>query len=259
MMQIRIVIVEDEPATARNLKTMLLDASPNIDVVAMLTGVDDATAWLEKNASEYDLIFMDIRLSDGVSFDIFDKVKIETPVIFVTAYNEYALQAFKANGIDYILKPFDEEELKQSLDKYRRLTEGKHSEDTLQGLQKVINSIRQNTSSYKQSFLVQYRDKLLPLATADIAWFYTAFEVVYAHTNDNRKYTLTYTMEQLEQQLDPMQFFRASRQFIISRKSIREIEYHFNGRLIVDAKPQPQEKILISKAKVAAFKEWLNS
>jgi two-component system, LytTR family, response regulator LytT len=257
-MPLRIAIIEDEPATARHLASMLTNIEPGLDIIATLGGVEEAVRWLTKNANACELIFMDIRLSDGLSFDIFSKVKFDTPVIFVTAYNEYALQAFKANGIDYILKPIDEDELVQAIEKFKKLRTGDSDRNNFSNLLKVAEHIRQGTGAFKQSFLVHYKDKLVPLTATDIAWFYTAYEIVYAETTDNRKYTVDYTMEQLEQQLDPAQFFRASRQFIVNRKAIREVDFYFNGRLALAVHPAPQDKIIISKARVPAFKEWMN-
>jgi two-component system LytT family response regulator len=255
----RVLIIEDEPANARNLEYMLQEADPAIILAAVLTGVEDSVAWLKKQPDSCDLIFMDIRLNDGLSFEIFDKVKVGQPVIFVTAYDNYALQAFKTNGIDYILKPYDEEEVKQALEKYKRLQgTGKGLADQQQmGL--LLQSMQQGTPVYKQSFLVHFREKLLPLEAARIAWFYTAHELVYACTTENKQYPIDYTLEQLQQQLNPHQFFRANRQCIIQRSAIQEIDLYFNGRLYLKLLPEPAEKVLISKARVPEFKAWMNT
>jgi two-component system LytT family response regulator len=206
-----------------------------------------------------ELLFMDIRLSDGLSFEIFSQVNLTLPVIFITAYDDYALQAFKANGIDYILKPFDEGELKQALLKFRRLRQQGGDGEEYSRLLKIAERLKDPAPVYKQSFLVHNRDKLIPLSAMQIAWFYTANELVYAGTTDNKQYIIDFTMEQLQQQLDPAVFFRANRQFIIQRNAIQEVDFYFNGRLAVNMMPAPKEQILISKARVPEFKSWMNT
>jgi two-component system LytT family response regulator len=258
-MPLRVLIIEDEPANARNLEFMLQEANPDSIVVAILAGVDESVAWLRQQGDTCDLIFMDIRLNDGLSFEIFDKVTVAQPVIFVTAYDNYALQAFKTNGIDYILKPYDEEEVKQALQKYSRLQGSGKSMVYPEQMNLLLQSMQQGTPVYKQSFLVHFREKLLPLEAARIAWFYTAHELVYACTTDNKQYPIEYTLEQLQQQLNPHQFFRANRQCIIQRSAVQEIDLYFNGRLYLKLQPEPAEKVLISKARVPEFKAWMNA
>ena len=268
-MALRIVIIEDEPATARNLQFLLHEIDPGIEVLATLGSVKDSVAWMKTSAHQCELIFMDIRLNDGLSLDIFGQVQIAAPVIFVTAYNDYALQAFKANGIDYILKPVDPEELAAALQRFKRLT-GRDSNNTRGGtppggsipdnttLLTLAESLR-SQRSYKQSFLVHFRDKLLPLGTEAIAWFHSASEVTSATTLDNQKHVVDFTLEQLQEQLDPHAFFRVNRQFIVHRKVIREVDFYFNGRLLVKTQPAATDQMLISKARVPEFKAWMNS
>lgn len=246
-MALRVAIIEDEPATARNLRHMLQDIAPEVEVLTILPGVAESVAWLNNNMQQCELLFMDVRLSDGLSFEIFSQVNVTLPVIFITAYDDYALQAFKSNGIDYILKPFDETELKQSLQKYKQLREPVN-----------FQQLAAQFKTYKQSFLVHNRDKLIPLAAGNIAWFYTANELVYAGTTDNKQYIIDFTMEQLQQQLDPGVFFRANRQFIVQRSAIQEVDFYFNGRLALKVQPAAKEQILISKARVPEFKNWMN-
>lgn len=258
MKPLRIVLIEDEPATARSLVHMLQNIDESILVIIMLTGVEEAVQWFADNSGAYDLIFMDIRLADGLSFDIFKQVKLTKPVIFVTAYNDYAIQAFKNNGIDYILKPFDEQEVEQALNKFKSMFTRPGHENAVD-LSNLIEQLNANSRPHKKSFLVHFRDKLIPVETVKIAWFYTANELVYAQTTDARQYVIDFTMEQLEGQLDPALFFRANRQFIINRKEITEVDFYFNGRLSVKIKPEPPESIIISKARVPEFKSWMNS
>jgi two-component system, LytTR family, response regulator LytT len=257
-MLLRIVIIEDEPASARNLQFHLQQLQPEIDVVAILPGIEQSVKWFAENKGGYELIFMDIRLGDGISFDIFKHVKIDKPVIFLTAFDEYALKAFKANGIDYILKPFDTNELQRALYKYRQLKDPYIGGD-IDKLRQVIDTGKNGVSGFRQSFLVHFRNKLIPLAAGEIVWFYTANEIVYACTTDERKLIIDDTLEALQQQLDPTAFFRANRQFIIQRKYITEVDFYFNGRLSLKINPAPIEKIIISKARVPEFKLWMNN
>jgi two-component system, LytTR family, response regulator LytT len=258
MTNIRIVVVEDEAATARSLIQILNEADDQVAVVKTLSSVSGAVAWFNDNPDGYDLIFMDIRLADGLSFDIFKQVAISRPVIFVTAFNDYAITAFKNNGIDYILKPFDPDEIGTALDKYKTWT-GNAEKPGAPVLSELLMQLGNLGKSYKKSFLVHYRDKLIPVESAKIAWFYTANELVHLHTLDDKQYVVDATMEQLEQQLDPALFLRVSRQFILNRHAVVEAEFYFNGRLLVKVKPQPAEQIVISKARTAEFKKWMNS
>jgi two-component system LytT family response regulator len=256
-MALRIAIIEDEPATARNLKYLLEEADASIEVLALLGGVGESVEWLRKNEGKYDLLFMDIRLNDGLSLEIFDQLAITIPVIFVTAYHDYALQAFKANGIDYILKPIDEQELRRSLDRFKQLTH--HDDGGVSRLLALAESLRAPHLAYKHSFLVHFRDKLIPLAIGEVCWFRSSSETTFAHTADGRKLIVEFTLEQLQEQLDPKAFFRVNRQFIVARRAIHEIEFYFNGRLLVKTHPAAEEQMLVSKAKAPEFKEWMNS
>jgi len=259
MSQLNIVIVEDEPATARNLAHLLLTIDDAIQITATLGGVEDAVEWFKANTDNYQLVFMDIKLADGLSFDIFKKAEINAPVIFVTAYNDYGITAFKNNGIDYILKPFESVELEQALNKFKRLTS---KADAVIGNLQISQLIEQLTNPgkmYKRSFLVHYRDKLIPVDAVSVSFFYTANEIVYAYTTDGHTYVMDNTIDSLMKQLDQDTFFRANRQFIVNRKNITEVDFYFNGRLSIKIKPEPPEKILVSKARVPEFKAWMNS
>ena len=258
MRPLRLVIVEDEAATARNLARLLTAIDDKIAIATTLPSVAESVTWFSNQANSYDLIFMDIRLADGISFDIFKQVAISKPVIFVTAYNDYALPAFKNNGIDYILKPFDEQEIARALQKHNDFFASNREEAPALAVEAMLQQISHLTHSYKKSFLIHFREKLIPVEAIKIAWFYTTNEIVYAHTSDARQYIMEFTMEQLELQLDPRQFFRANRQFIINRDAITEVDFYFNGRLSIKVKPEPAERILISKARVPEFKSWMN-
>jgi two-component system response regulator LytT len=259
MKDLNIVIVEDEPVTARNLAHLLQNIDDSIKITATLTGVEEAVEWFKANTANYDLIFMDINLGDGMSFDIFKQAEIHTPVIFVTAYNEHGITAFKNNGIDYILKPFESDDLEQALNKFKKFTPKSDSLPVNLQLSQLIEQLNNPGKLYKRSFLVHYRDKLIPLEAISISFFYTANEIVYAYTADNKTYVMDHTIDALMRQLDPDNFFKANRQFIVNRKCITEVDFFFNGRLSLKIKPEPPEKILVSKARVPEFKTWMNS
>jgi len=259
MIELSIVIVEDEPATARNLAHLLQTLDDAIQITGMPGSVEEAVEWFKANTTNYHLVFMDIKLADGLSFDIFKQTDIHAPVIFVTAYNDYGITAFKNNGIDYILKPFESAELEQALNKFKKLTS--KADNSLSNLQlsRLLEQLTDPGKMYKRSFLVHYRDKLIPVDAVSVSFFYTANEIVYAYTTDGHVYVMDYTIDALMKQLDQHAFFRANRQFIVNRKNIIEVDFYFNGRLSVKIKPEPPEKILVSKARVPEFKGWMNS
>jgi len=254
---LRIILIEDEAATARNLEFILKEINPGIEVIVTLQSITESVDWLTDNDRNYDLIFSDIRLSDGLSFEIFKQIEIGKPIIFVTAYNDYAIEAFRNNGIDYVLKPFDREEIQRTLLKYNTLiaTGIKMEQTKTEALLQQLESV---TKRYKKSFLIHYCGRLIPVEAAKISWFYTSNEIVYAQTTTGQKYTVEFTLEQLERDLDPELFFRANRQFIINRNAIDTVEYFFNGRLLIKIYPLSQEQIIVSKAKAMVFRKWLD-
>jgi DNA-binding LytR/AlgR family response regulator len=254
---LHIIIIEDEAATARNLEYILQEINPDIKIIVTLQSISEAAGWFAVNDNAYDLIFSDIRLSDGLSFEIFRQVNIRKPVIFVTAYNDYAIEAFRNNGIDYVLKPFDREEIQRTLLKYNTLIAADvKSEQTKTAA--LLQELQSATKQYKKSFLIHYSGRLIPIEAAKINWFYTSNEIVYVHMKDGRQYIAEFTLEQLEHELDPTLFFRANRQFIINKNAIDAVEYFFNGRLLVKIHPLPQEQVLVSKAKAMHFRKWLD-
>ena len=256
-MNIRVAIIEDEPATSRHLKNLLQEAEPGITVLEILNSVSSSIEWLKINSGNCDLLLMDIQLTDGISFEIFDHIQVHIPVIFITAYNDYALKAFKANGIDYILKPFDSDELSKSITRFKNIYYHYQPLNT-QDFYNVLQQIK-SQSGFKKSFLVHYRNKLIPLNTIDIQWLYSENETVHAAITTGANYIIEGTLEKLQQQLDPSIFFRANRQFIVNRSAIQEVDFYFNGRLLLKVQPVAKENILISKARVPEFKEWMNS
>jgi DNA-binding LytR/AlgR family response regulator len=197
---------------------------------------------------------MDIQLSDGESFKIFDKVKISCPIVFTTAYDQYALKAFEVNSIDYLLKPINEHAVRRAVDKWHALTGADRS-----GYAARVDSMVAEQKASRQSFLVRFRDKLIPLGQDEIAYCYTSEEKVYAFGYNGERYPLEYTLEALQGMLNPARFYRANRQFIIARDAVADISVWFGSRLSVNLKMETPEKIIVSKARVPEFKQWLIS
>lgn len=249
------ILIEDEKPAARLLQRKL--EKLNIKVDAMLHSVEESIAWFETNEHP-DLIFLDIQLSDGLSFEIFEKVTIKSAVIFTTAYDEYALKAFKLNSIDYLLKPIDEEELEISISKFKK--QFQKSENTTINLDfEQIKKMLQNPfeKSYKSRFTVKIGQQLKIITVDEIECFFSENKGTYIHTLDNRNYLIDGTLEVLENDLDLKNFFRVSRKFIIPLRSIKEIQVYSNSRLKVILPSYKDDEVIVAREKVQDFKLWL--
>ncbi len=254
MMIQRVVIIEDETAAAVNLRSMLTDINPDIEVVALLESVEESVEFFQRGV-DVDVVFMDIHLADGDSFRIFQSVDITAPIIFTTAYDEYALQAFKVNSIDYLLKPFKSEDLRRALDKLQRLTVVEQRAER-ERRQEVVE---RHNSEVLQTMLVRYKDKIIPVKISDVAYFYTFAERVTLTTNEGITYPVDKTLEALVKELPANDFYRANRQFIVSRAAVKDIAVWFGSRLALNLMVETPERIIISKARVSEFKQWLQS
>ena len=250
----RVIIVEDETAAAVNLKSMLATVVGDVEVVALLESVEESVEFF-RGGVDVDVVFMDIHLADGDSFRIFRSVDINIPIIFTTAYDQYALEAFKVNSIDYLLKPFKEEDLRRAIDKLARLT---NSERKVQR-ESVDKMIAEVQSESLRTMLVRYKDKIIPVSMDDVAFFYTYAERVTLTTLSGKSYPVDKTLEALSQQLSESKFFRANRQFIVSRRAVKDIAVWFGSRLALNLTIETPERIIISKARVPEFKQWLQS
>jgi DNA-binding LytR/AlgR family response regulator len=245
------LIVEDEELAARNLKSVL-DETGKVQVIGTLESIVDTIEWFNTHPSP-DLLFMDIHLADGSAFEIFDRIKIHCPVIFTTAYDEFALKAFKVNSIDYLLKPIDLKAVQRALDKLQDLSVSSPFQVDMQNLL----SLFKKAATYKTHFLVPAKgDKLMPVQAGEIAYVYIDASMVKALTFDERSFRFEYTLDELSDMLDPADFFRANRQYIINRNAIKDIDLWFNNRLSVNLKVAVSEKILISKARIPEFRDW---
>lgn len=255
----KIAIIEDEPKIAESLKLILMEIDSSISVMKILSSVKSSVEWLRVNQSSCDLLFMDINLTDGLSFEIFNQIESNTPIVFVTAYDQYALDAFKVNGVDYILKPFDKTKIKQSLKKFKSLTQTGSNPLSAESLQHLLEVVASKTITNKRkSYLVYHQDKLIPLSVDDISWFYKSNQVTYACTISNKKYIIDDALDKIQNEVSSVNFYRANRQFIVSKNAIENISIYFNGRLIVNILPKPDERIIVSKVKATDFKNWLS-
>jgi two-component system, LytTR family, response regulator LytT len=248
----RVLIVEDETAACENLVEILGEIDPEIEIAGYAESITQTIKWLKSNEMP-DLILMDIHLSDGSAFSIFNKIKIETPIIFTTAYDEYAIEAFKVNSIDYLLKPLKTEEMRRALEKFRKLT----SQDILKYLSRLgqLN----NMQMYKDKILIPVKDKLIPVGMEEISFFYTTDKSTRIYLRNGKYYSYTKTLEQIETTLNPNNFIRANKQFILAKSSVRNITIWFDSRLLVTIEIEPPERIYVSKNKAAEFKAWLIS
>lgn len=247
----RVLIVEDETSASENLTDILKDIDPDIEIMGYTESVQQTVRWLSAG-NKPDLIFMDIHLSDGSSFAVFDKMSVETPIVFTTAYDEYAIDAFKVNSIDYLLKPVKQSDLERALDKFSRL--GRNDTDRYIEMMKELASTR---GSYKSRLLVPVKDKLLPVQVSDVSCFYTTNEATTIYLKNGQSYQCGWTLNQIMGSLDPNEFVRANKQFILSRSSIKNITIWFDSRLKIDIDVDVPERIYVSKNKAAEFKAWI--
>lgn len=252
MSNLSVIIVEDEANAAKHLTYLLQENAPEVKILVRLQSIEQTVKWLAENPPP-SLGFFDIQLEDGLSFDIFKQIPVDFPVIFTTAFNEYAIEAFKVNSVDYLLKPIKAEDLRFSLDKFRRINNRTKIDSA------TVNTILTEMSRASSTLLISYRDKIIPIPVSDFAFFYIQHNQVYGCTHKNQRHHLDFTFEELEQKVHPSKFFRANRQYIINRAAILEISLYFNGRLLLQLTPPTTDSVLVSKAKAPAFKQWLES
>lgn len=258
------VIIEDEKAAVRNLTSLLNEVKPEAEIVAVLDSINATIEWFGIHPMPQ-LVFMDIHLADGSAFEIFDHISITCPIIFTTAYDEYALRAFKVNSIDYLLKPIGKEDIEHAFEKLNNLLDAIPENESRQQNQEeellhLIHSLKKQ-ENYKTHFLVPMKgDKLLPVSIDMIQLFYIKDCQVKAVLTDESEYNFSLTLDELVDCLNPALFFRANRQYLVSREAIKDIDLWFNSRLSINLRHSKMtEKILVSKARVAEFKEWFSS
>lgn len=250
----RVIIIEDETAAAHNLRIMLEELYPQMEVVATLESVVEANEWFAANATP-DVAFMDIHLADGNAFRIFDSTTISCPIIFTTAYDQYALEAFRVNSIDYLLKPLKKEDLERAISKLLLLTAPQREAYSARVNDMVV---AERAMRRAHTLLVQVKDRIIPLDGQEIAFFYTCNEQVSATTLDGKCYPINGTLESLSCNFAGEDFYRANRQFIISRQAIKDVSVWFGSRLAVNLSVTTPERIIVSKARCPDFKAWLS-
>lgn len=250
------IIIEDEKIAAESLRQTIALVDPDIEIINVIQSVEESVDYLSNNPQP-DLIFMDIHLADGSAFMIFDKVEVQCPIIFTTAYDEFALKAFEVNSIDYLLKPIIKEDLERALKKFNNFSEKKFDYSKL--FSTFAARLKDVERQYKSFFLMPERDKLIPLSVNDIAYIFIDEKVTKVVTTDNKSRCFSQNLDEVMQQLDPMKFFRANRQYIVSHKAIKDITLWFGNKISLNLTVPTPEKIIVSKARVTEFKAWFSA
>lgn len=248
---IRVVIIEDETAAALNLRSLINELEPSAQIVTILESVADSVVWFGNEQNSADVVFMDIHLADGDAFNIFNHSSIDVPIIFATAYDQYALKAFEVNSIAYLLKPIKTSDLRRALDKFKLFTLA----DRREYASRVVEAMKNRNQDH--TFLIAIRDKLIPLKSSEIAFSYTFNERVTITTNNGSTFPYDRSLDNMMALLPDADFFRANRQFIVSRRAVHDMSLWFGSRLCLNLVLPTPEKIIISKARVKALKEWI--
>ncbi|MEO1517874.1 MAG: LytTR family DNA-binding domain-containing protein [Bacteroidota bacterium] len=251
----KVLIIEDEHHAQKRLTKLVQMLRPEVEILGAIDSVEEAVEWLETQARP-DLMFMDIQLSDGLSFEIFSKIQVETPVIFTTAFDEYAIKAFKVNSIDYLLKPIEEEELKRAFDKYESRKPKESDRYDMGKIEQLLQNLTQR--EYQKRFLIKSGQHMAYVNTDEIAYVYSENSLSFLQTLDGKRHLLDYTIDQLSDLLDPKLFFRINRKAIIRIDSVQKVQPYFNNRLVLKVKPSAAFDLIVSREKVRDFKGWLD-
>lgn len=250
----KILIIEDEPQTAGVLAAIIRNIKPEANILTIIESVSQSVKFLSGNNNQPDIIFMDIQLADGLCFEIFSRVEINCPVIFCTAFEQYTLRAFKTNGVEYILKPIKEEDVESAFEKIAKLKESfRPDSEILNTIKGIISEKKQ----YKNSILIRLKESFIPLPVENIALFTLNNEIIYAHTFDNQKYNVFKTITEIENEINPDQFFRINRQMMLNRKAVKEIQPYFHRKVIVKTGLNLKELLIVSRLKVSDFMQWV--
>ena len=253
-MATKVLIVEDEIMAQRSLIRVLAQHFPNMDVIGTTTSVKGTVAWLEDPANKPDIIFMDVELSDGVCFEIFRQTEVKAKVIMTTAYDSYALKAFEAGSVDYLLKPVEPEYLKRAVSRCQKSS----TNIDLDAVMKVLgNATADSKREYKERFIIRFNDRIVPLQSSEIAYVYSEDKNNYLVTHDGHKYIIDSSLDVMNEDLNPDEFFRVSRSCIVSMKAIRSITKQTGGRLKITAQPEPSFEMTVSRSRVDDFMVWL--
>lgn len=250
----RILIIEDEVPAQRYLKKVIHELRPDFEFVFPLQSVEEGIEYFEGNESKPDLIFMDIQLTDGLSFEILEKINIDIPIIFVTAYDEYALRAFQVNSIDYLLKPIEEEAVANAIEKFEKQ---KNNAITTEVLQNIKKDVEEKEISFRKRIWGNTPISMEAINVNDVFSFHSLNKITYAEIQDITKVSVDLSLDKLESQLDPKKFYRVNRQYIVNINAVKSIEPHYNGKWVLRLKNNPKEEIIIPKEKAAKFKKWV--
>lgn len=252
----KILIVEDEKPAIDKLEHLLLKYDEEIEIVGKCKSVEQTVSWINNRNNHADLIFLDIQLTDGLSFEIFEHTEVNTPVIFITAYNEYALQAFKVNSIDYLLKPLNYDDLYKSMEKIKVLRENLPANKERIQYDELSRVLLQMNKTYKTRFLVKVGDHIKSIKAENISLFYAEGRTVFIITHKQNKYIIDYTLEELDKNLDPDMFFRVNRTFIVNINAIKDVVVYSNSRLMILLNEDFEKEIIVSRDKVVQLKTW---
>ena len=253
----KILIIEDEDFAVKTIEKILLAYDPNIEVLDVIDSVEDAVEWFSSNPNP-DLVLLDIHLADGLSFEIFDRVVVSSPIIFTTAYDQYAIEAFKTKSVDYLLKPVKYEEFERAMNKFQEIFVDSRSSFSSTHLIEAAEIIRAQKKIFKSRFLVKAGNLIKSVSIEDVGYFLFEDRLTLLVTHANRKYPVKHTLDELETLLDPIRFFRANRQFIVAIDSIDKIHPYFKGRLKLELTPLQEHDLVISSEKTRGFKDWLD-
>ncbi len=250
----KIVIIEDEPQAVERMESLLRQCAPGATVEARLDTIKGAVAWIRSH-DPVDLILMDIQLADGLSFEIFNQTEVRSPIIFTTAYNEYALKAFKVNSIDYLLKPISPEDLGAALAKYKHLVGQASSQKMVESIGYAMQML---TKKYKERFVIKVGEHLKTIEVKDVLYFYSQEKFTFAQTVDQRKHILDFTLDQLEGLVDPAAYFRINRKYLVGLAAVQDMISYTNSRLRLTLRHSDDPEVIVARERVQEFREWLD-
>jgi two-component system LytT family response regulator len=254
---LKLLIIEDETPALNRITKLVNELKMDIEIIGTADSIESAVNFIELN-KDINLALMDIELADGQSFEIFKQTKVYFPVIFTTAYDEFAMKAFKVNSIDYLLKPVDSLELKSAFEKYKELF--LNNEPGIQQIDLLLEALKHDKQqNFKERFLVKTGTRLISIQIEEIAWFHASEKLVYLQTFSGNKYVVDYSLDELNVLLNPKSFFQLNRQFVASLKSIKDIHSYFNGKLKISLNPTVEEEVLVSRERASDFKKWLDA
>ncbi|GGM93812.1 DNA-binding response regulator [Dyadobacter beijingensis] len=256
------LIVEDEDLSVRRLKKIIGEVAPALHIAGVTDSIEQTVEWVLENRrtgeADPDLIFLDIELSDGQSFEIFNRIEVSSAIIFTTSYDEYALQAFRHNSIDYLLKPVHRDDLQRALQKYDKMKGKPEADHSLAGIRQLLEDFKKASSvEYRQRFLVKQGQKMLSIEVGEIAYFFTDDRYSFFMTDSNQKMLVDYTLDELAESLDPARFFRINRGMMVTHRSVEKIDPYFGNRLSLTLRPAHNKEVLVSREKVSDFKIWM--